>query len=177
MTNEEKQKEYARELKRIGDRNRRFNKLDAAGKRVAIARDVIAQLKAGKYIATGGQYIGSNAFNNGDKVVGKVCTVCALGALAISLTNRVKAVSIKTFRRSATSFGEGGDRYSITSVLRKYFSIPQLQLIEDIFENWNNYCGDTALKVEKFMEEYPDEDARLEAIMKNIIRNDGKFIL
>ena len=70
-----------------------FNQLSKPAKRVALAKDVIAQIKSEKYISTSGIY-GKARDAWGDvipladfKSVGDNCTCCAKGALFISHFN------------------------------------------------------------------------------------------
>jgi hypothetical protein len=67
--------------------------------------------------------------------------------------------------------------------LNKIFSKDQQKLMELAFEGGDglfDYCGmddDEITEVDNFYSEYSDEKERLRAILKNVIKNGGKFVL
>lgn len=82
----------SRYSKQIEADNLRFRKMSKARKRVAIARDVLAQLKVGKFKATPGTYVESKALETDDSNVQiqslllpptVSCDVCGIGALFV----------------------------------------------------------------------------------------------
>lgn len=196
-------------IQRTKQLNRAFEKASPAKKRVMIAEDVLAQLKAEKMSATGGTYVtlwmGDNyeltdsnedIKQNYDKI--NSCSVCALGACIMSATkfaNHVKFEDIK--------FDNALKSKRVKSLLTGIFDKKQIYLIETAFEGFNEYDYDedkpeneriiifaiNALKVKrnsltdeekkacrKIYEKYiDDENGRLKAIMKNIIKNKGEF--
>jgi hypothetical protein len=162
-------KQMRRELKKIGDRNRRFNKMSPEKKRVTIAKDTIAALKTNKVCATVRVYLGESARSNGDKLSNNArCQACALGSMFVGLTTRVKDLSVKVdnFRQH----------------LVEYFSPIQLKVIESAFEGGMHYSdihnlyGDNYHdKAVRYKYAYTDLEERLIAIMENIIKNNGEF--
>jgi hypothetical protein len=142
-----------------------FDKLTPAQKRVRIARDVLAQLASGKFIATQGLYV------NGPEIEGakakaslqtlfkkqKSCEVCALGSMFVALSEDEKT--------ACTFWGFGRD--DCTDYLGKFFDQEQLDKIEDAFEE-----GDVSGM--PFASEAEAED-RMRLIMENIVVNGGKF--
>lgn len=143
--------QLCKEMKRIGDRNRRFDAMTPERKRVAIARDTLAALAAQKILAKRGIYLGDDAQENGDKLPNKYeCHACALGSMFVGLTTRLKDLSVKG----------SPYRFDITSHLSRYFSNEQLDSIEDRFENGVEAAEDS-----------------LTSIMQNIIDNNGTFKL
>lgn len=184
--------------------NTSFNKLSEEDKRVAIAKDVIKQIKAGKYYASTGTYVNLDVKLSDDTSLQKhfdeiTCDVCALGGLFMS--------NVK-FNNQCTYNELGCGKFLD---LLKYFSKEQLFLIEIAFEGWeisdmldfetevNGYIDimqgiyagrytleeitDTSDSTKSkmkaamlFGENYHDESDRLIAIMQNIVKNKGEFI-
>jgi len=160
--------ELRRELKKIGDRNRRFNEMSPERKRVAIARDTIESLQLKKVVAERGNYLGWSSMENGDKLpINYKCQACALGSMFVGLTTRVKNISIKD--------ANGGVRDDITNNLSNYFADYQLDAIESAFETPYKFNHYTASLYEKFGAQFKTDEERLVAIMQNIIDNNGTF--
>jgi len=181
--------------------NAAFKKATKAEKRVMIAKDVLAQIKANRYIAESGTWVDAN-WNIRNEIDGtesvqklfadrtiETCNVCALGSLFMSCTNlnNNTCVSDINYGGEGTEIGERieeGD--TLSNGLNKIFSKKQLQLIEVYFEKgdgWfgeagytGNYIGEDSRHVEYFNDAYPDDDERLVEIMKNIVANDGTFV-
>ena len=165
-----------------------FKSLTKPQQRVAIAEDVIQQVKKKKYTIETGNYVKFNEDNfdfdldiqsNFDKVN---CSVCALGACLLSTTK---------FKNKLT-FDDVSliDSYSSTwNLFLNLFTSHQLLLIENAFEGVLFYScrvGEdkfTARLTEKeeekcnlFYDKYfTDDTKRLIAIMENIIANNGTF--
>jgi len=181
--------------------NAAFKKATKAEKRVMIAKDVLAQIKANRYIAESGTWVDAN-WNIRNEIDGtesvqklfadrtiETCNVCALGGLFMSCTNlnNNTCVSDINYGGEGTEIGERiQDGDTLSNGLNKIFSKKQLQLIEVYFEKgdgWfgedgytGNYIGEDSRHVEYFNDAYPDDDERLVEIMKNIVANDGTFV-
>ena len=184
--------------------NAAFKKATKAEKRVMIAKDVLAQIKAKRYIAESGTWVDANWNIRGgideihetdsvqklfaDRTI-ETCSVCALGGLFMSCTNlnNNTCVSDINYGGEGTEIGERiQDGDTLSNGLNKIFSKKQLQLIEVYFEKgdgWfgeggytGNYIGEDSRHVEYFNDAYPDDDERLVEIMKNIVANDGTFV-
>lgn len=148
---------------------------------VAIAKDVLKQLRARRYLAQPGVYLEADGakVKGGDdlrKVLPKIkkCHVCAIGAAFLSyvrLKDGVKVVAADGWpagsRPPAFVHPEGshtlfsGRASAMRDLLVQAFDRDMLSDIESAFEsNWGGYrtAGN-----------------RLRAIMLNIIRNKGKF--
>lgn len=122
----------------------------------------------------------------------KPCSVCALGSLFLAHIDKRNQIKVPTY--GISSFN---NLRVILETLSKYFSPKQLALIETAYECRNvgsresdmlGYTGtqyaidtmegngtvarDTAIA---FGQQFASANDRLEAIMKNIIFNDGKF--
>lgn len=170
-----------------------FDKLSESDQRVAIAKDVIAQVDQKRFHASQGTYLWVNedkiepGVPIADQIAGQACRVCALGALFVSKVESVNGVTPQ-------------DLASITKIVRynwaalcqtemaKYlsdiFSKKQLQQIECAFEIDYDGCScglqdltlDEKERAASFGDEFPESNNRLLAIMKNIVGNDGEFI-
>ena len=180
-------------------------------KRVEIAKDVLKQIKANKYIAEQGTWVcGVDYYNHINDVLWHAkedgiktidakkdytdkltkCYVCALGSLFVSAIDKYNHTKLNT---ENTQFLTETKEPKINPLL-KWFTAKQLFLIENAFENgcggWQdretNVFSNKGLDlwyeygvfaVERFYYKYPDPTKRLVAIMKNIIRNKGTFVL
>ena len=173
--------------------------------RVAIAKDVIAQINSKKLIPETGVWIydpklGSiddhidnlidkamedekndtcrfEPFNARDftKKVNK-CKVCALGSIFVSAVNLYDDVELKDGEEAASVF-ETLD----LSPLSKYFSPTSLAFIECCFEgedsaHWCDIDGKESAIAIAYHRSFRLSKERLIAIMKNIVRNKGEFI-
>ena len=152
-------------------RARAFKKLTPSAKRVAIAKDVIAQLNTKRLTATRGVYIEMGAKkvrSSGQQVceltAGVSCQVCALGAMFVAGVERADDLSVADlgFRRNELFSGDNGD--GAYSYLKRFFKYDQLRAIEKHFEGWGEVsCGEA--------------DVRMLQIMENIVKNRGRFSL
>lgn len=182
-----------------------------AEKRVAIAKDVLNQIKAKKYKAVPGtwfhdskgqdlddfMFCASDCNRNTvdakkdvvDKLVG-TCSVCALGSLFVSAIDKFNhtKLSVDNYSMDVDFF----TNLEKDNPLLKWFTTRQLLLIESTFEN---QCGawypidvlspkelvhwDNAVvpAIRKYNNKYPNSTDRLKAIMNNIVRNKGTFVL
>jgi hypothetical protein len=189
-----KKKNYTN--KEIKGFNEYFNSLTPAKKRVAIAKDVIANIESKKYFAKMGNYLYVNSDDNLEsqslqKVLPQVtCNVCALGAMFVSDV------------KFNNNFNVGDDTLKkLDNQLSKYFSKGQLALIEAAFEgfgvDYEEYEEDElsiengfylkftleqlgikeqdVINAKKFYAMFDTSEENLIAIMENIIKNKGKF--
>jgi hypothetical protein len=156
-----------------------FEKLTPAGKRMRIARDVLAQLDAKKLIAERRTYV--KPFENYEgwdsdlalSEYAKPCRVCALGSLLVckvEYKNGFKLESLRTRRK-------------ITESLSDFFEQDQLNVIETAFEGYPEAGGYPA-DYEKndciygqYRSLFETDEERLRDIMHNIIANRGVFVL
>ena len=170
--------------------NTKFESLSSAEQRVLIAKDVLAQVKAEKFIPRRGNYIKNLTIKGGQPSGGSVqkhfdeitCSCCALGACLLSATKF----------KNKLEFGDIYDMVSRNSswdLLKGIFSAEQLNMIEyafeashsgsrvgeDSFGEYNKYNCNEIVKCVDFGKSFPYESDRLIAIMKNIIKNKGTF--
>jgi hypothetical protein len=183
--------------KQIKKWNEEFNSLDEMGKRVLIAKDVIKQIKAERYIPNS-TYCSIEC--NEDLIDESLqkhlpnieCNVCAVGSLFVSHIKYNNKFTVYQADEISTEILE--------DILEEYFDIKTLILIEQAFEGFGYYnsnkgfCFDNGLKGDKllsnfnitveevdkavsFNNNYKDRNECLIAIMKNIIKNKGEFVL
>lgn len=160
-------------LKReIAARNKRFQAADAAGKRVLIAQDVIAQVKLGKLQPKQGTWVTTPEYvERADKAVGGsmgeeefrvrsvredfltgvvgTCECCALGAMFMGCTlnnNKTTAGDLDEVEYVLGNYVENRETTGpLANGLNKFFSFEQLKLIEQAFEG-----GDGAFDIDLY---------------------------
>ena len=179
-------------LKRSAKAEAAFKRMSKAQKRVAVAKDVIASIKAKQLVAKARTYIDvkaegkdgydNNTFKHPDfqtaLAMGQQCTACALGGLFVC--------AVKFENKIATEDANDNiDQPDLHDYLQHLFPYEQLQLIEIAFEqSWGIPGFDNGDDVPDkwktavaFGQKHPTDDAaRMTAIMRNIIRNEGTFI-
>jgi len=142
--------------KLIAENNAAFKKATKAQKRVMIAQDVLAQIKAKRYVAESGRWVVptfSENFCNTDDYPGREsvqqlfaskeiesCNVCALGGLFMSCTNLNNHTTYDQFNDQSEDIGSLiGYEEGLSNELDVFFSKNQLTLIEIYFEDGNGY--------------------------------------
>lgn len=212
-----KTEQIAREIEK---REKIFKAASPAQKRVLIAKDVIAQIKAKKIKPTSGNFVMLSkvaGFNMTPKSVydmpthddvanhlgpdedarelylqGKIqqCSCCALGSMFVSCTLYNDNTTTADLRYAGDDIADWitrGGSSGMANGLEKFFSLAQLQLIEQTFEedggmiqsddvdsNNRRYPKFSAAS-KAFCKKYTTAERRLIAIMKNIVANDGTF--
>lgn len=179
--------------KRIEKRNAAFSRMPNHRKRMAIARDVLAQIEAKRYLAKTGSYVVSRGLN--ERVYGDVhsvrtdehgraipqmslqealledaaaqCNVCALGSAFCSMARLEGGLTLRQV-------------CGIHETLTPIFGQNQVALIEYAFEGCYSGSGLILTSAEneqcsRFHDKYDDDSKRLEAIFTNIVRNKGTF--
>jgi hypothetical protein len=135
-----------------------FNALPKNEKAVLVAKDVLAQIKAKKYLPREGHYIhiaGGYNFNgsikeNFDQI--KECTVCALGSMLMSSTHLGNILTTKDIN----SFPDKNDlKHSekVTELFASIFTDKQLLLIETAFEGYTKFLEETKAEIKKYYQE------------------------
>jgi hypothetical protein len=152
-----------------------------AQRRLAIVRDALAQLRKGLY-KTGDHGYVNFPFNTATKheedgktilrALSKPCGVCALGSMLLSSVRKENTYSVGDVVNDTC----GGSRRN----LRKLWPDQNLDLVERFYEGWpNDAWGKQIAAFEiKFPEEtgaYMKRDARLTAILKNMLKHGGLF--
>lgn len=167
-----------------------FEKLSKKAKRVAIAQDVLKQLRRRGITAQKGVY----AQFKGDCTVGEYgvggkvesCQVCALGAAFVSAACLGKGQSLQElYNLAGYGFRRSTPLPTIRETVERYFDIAQLDLIEASFEMDEGFLNQNeptrkpspkGLRAVDFGKRYRGPRKRLVAIMKNVIDNDGEFL-
>lgn len=186
-----------REKQAIEKSNREFRLLPKYKKRVTIAQDVLAQMKAKRFIAKQRVYLelrdedardrfcdvrSGNAKTEECSTLNSVlsdssCEVCGIGSLFVAAAERTRAC--------VDGMSGVNDDDFMRQLLKDYFDMDQLLLIEAAFEG-------QYIEAECYEEEGVDKEdiaaalaftwgartanARLERIMKNIVENRGTFV-
>jgi hypothetical protein len=191
--------------KKIRDRERRFKKMPAHRKRVAIAKDVIRSINQDKIIIPeSGTYLRKSSLNkfidfddwdwdyeemtsiqpeDKNKDVRDIllttmpkCTACAIGSMFVCTV----------LRDDNLTLGEFHDKHDIDyrNKLLNFFDDMQLGLIESAFEQSNmnrkwyrtdDFKGLVDRAID-FGSMYSSDKKRMIAIMENIIAHNGEFV-
>lgn len=166
-----------------------------AERRVAIAKDVLAQLRLERYVATEGVYVDYKvaelASTAPDKPLEKLlpqvksCEVCALGACFLSAVRKYNDVKAGDIDVPETWRSHTGEEYTdhnfddgvMRDKLARHFTKTQTNLIESAFEcmPMGSLTRESAQSAISFGYLYEDSHSRLVAIMKNIVKNGGTF--
>jgi hypothetical protein len=171
------------ELEKLITLNDKFEKATPAQKRVMIAKDVILQIRAKKFIAESGTYFHLNKDAGNEPVELRniiceeqtTCNVCAIGgafASAVRITNNFKMK------------GHGAYFEDIYKKSEPIFGGKNLTLMETAFEQGVvGYYAKAKIskslleKAESFRsrKKIMTDEKALIAIMQNIIKNNGTF--
>lgn len=176
--------------KLIEKQNAAFHRMSNKRQRVAIAEDVLAQLKLKKYLATPGTYVRSDKLEDiidGVWDAEKGETVGALD-LQTALLSKSPDCNVCGLGAAFCSMARLGDQAELSDVenihehLEPIFGMHQIALIEFAFEGEDagGTAEDNLSEKEtdacyRFYDKRPDEDKRLAAIFRNIVKNDGSF--
>ena len=175
-----------------------FEKLTPPQQRVAIAKDVLEQIRIKRFTPYSGKYISSINFKNGlyKSEMGskdiksnfakiKNCSVCAMGACLMSATKFANKLNFEDVGVHRTDFKDE----KVKDLFSSIFSPEQLLLIEIAFEGNDSGADrmgydifgadyptcEITQKCDEFYLKYEDEKSRMVAIMKNLIKNKGEF--
>ena len=166
---------------------------------VDLAKDVIKLLNAKKFIPDNMTYMtipielvrkfGGQSLQDVMKMKSyKPCSVCALGSLFLAHIDKFNEADVPTDAKISYRFPGHDSSFNnqdkMIDRLAPFFTKRQLLLIEHAFEGkqvntqTDRYINDSnAAKeaAEYFYKQYKTPETRLKAIMKNIIKNGGKF--
>ena len=158
-----------------------FNKLGVLKRRVLIAQDVLAQLKANKIIETPGTVlevcnisiekagdIGQNTSVKKAIDKGIACHVCAKGAVIHSLASKFNHIKGRSIDAMYTG------QYNVREELdtKKIFGTDLWNELEAQFEADASF---RTVNMDKVLGEDDPDGETLESLMKNLIRNKGKL--
>lgn len=163
----------------------KFDKMTAAEKRVAIAKDVIKHVKSKRFKIEHGQYYDILTPTVSQKEIntkGFTCSVCAAAAAVMA---GIGLFNDDTLKRSLFAIDSGKE---VLRVGNRWFSHKQLALIEAAFEDESlqllRQLSDSIVETESsklrtaaWRESFPtnQEDKNVIAIFQNIIDNNGTF--
>ena len=177
----------------IAQKNAEFAKLTPSEQCVTIAKDVLEQLRLGRYYAEQFTYFSMPAptaepLKPGQDLQSlilqndRTCAVCALGACfasAVRLSNGV-ALSEETIsvdHSTDDNTANFGNDAVFNEKVASYFSNRQLALIESAFEKDDDFSrGYDVEDAIDFGQAYEDDTDRLQAIMENIVEHEGEFV-
>jgi hypothetical protein len=173
-------------------RTKDFLALPREKQRVAIAKDVLEQLRLEHFVANGGSYktihyeSGKELWNfpleksmqTVLKEQAQTCYVCARGAILLSTIRKGNECTVEDFKYNS-------DYENGNMIERKHFHSTELSSIERVFENWDN-CNKEEQKFADFLTEkasgfgYAEKSnlsqrIRLAGICRNIVENDGNW--
>lgn len=183
-----------KKITKLEKQNRAFAKLPKAKQRVAIAKDAIAQIRAGKYEITPGywaEYLPTRESTTEEDCWGvtlviadqstivkslrrsEPCRVCQLGSAAVS---RIRCGNVSTFT------SDSNDMDAVGEALKDIFSLRQMELLEAAFEGESTlavgHASDASvLQAEAWYVGISNPKRRAIAIWENVIRNKGTFRL
>lgn len=163
--------------RRLRDANRRFVKLSRKEQRIALAKDVIAQLDA-KRIKADSTYLrmpnlkkaAEKGLDFGECAAQAQCTVCGIGSLFISAVMKNDELPADKVAEAQEGCWDSPCMRDDVQVpyLEKWFDSEQLDLIEDYYER-HIYDFESPIR-----QEY-NNNKRLRMIMENIVSNGGRF--
>ncbi len=173
-------------------KNELFKSMKKKQRAVAVAKDVLKQLRAKKIIAIRGDYVAAEFAEDEEALESKFdedenipleeitkirCHCCAIGATMLSFSRLFNRMFVNSVCNIVP------DRETLSQA----FSWRTIVLMESAFEG-TDFCCDaesargTDIRIsEKTMDAacefgLEDEADTMEAIMKNIIKNDGEFV-
>lgn len=134
--------------------------------RTEIAKDVLASVKIGR-LRPDHTYCDLHGVKEGDlrpQIPNLRCNVCAVGAMFLADIARRNKYSVTPYSDSFTDKEDYCEfnRGQVLHRLRDLFSNAQLDLIETHYEY--EWC-----------QAIPDDELRMNAIMENIVKNNGTF--
>jgi len=192
--------------RRVSRDNKAFDKLSPADKRVAIARDVLAQIAAQKLVPTSGTWLSgkddSPLFDEKDVKKNpelqailtktKQCEGCALGGLflcAVKKADKLKLNELEEVKKFEEWKAECGSEAFLSDeskyiyqedafkYLGRFFSKDQLEAIESAFEQGRGAVQEYEYsEAANFAEEVGEPEDRMRLIMENIISHKGRFV-
>lgn len=143
---------------------------ELASARVEIAKDALAQIRAGKIRPEKGTFgffphsfmeqHGAERIQTAIDLQDFKCEACALGSLMIGFAYRHNDVRVRELQKSAQLRHNGP--------LGDFFDYAQLALIEEAFEGWD--------RGGLWYYKYANDEERLIAILENIVANNGTFV-
>jgi hypothetical protein len=163
--------------KEIARRNREWAK--AKNKKVLLAKDIITQIKGGRFSPVSGIYVeGFDIMGDEETSLRDImletdiqCKCCAKGALMLSATlfnNNYKLGEFHRFLDHTQSSDDPRTAEEIQNGLSDVFTPKEIHDLEQCFEGWRGRYY--------YTRKYRNPALRLVAMMENIIEN-GEFVV
>lgn len=185
-------------LNKVTQNNKIFAKLPKKEKAVLVAKDIIAQIKVKKFLPKHQGYVAQTFLQVDEEEDAQKelltnkslkCTVCALGACALSIARLGNSLSIADLVAMDNTWSDNADpvKESLVSVFdpialyyieKAYETGSSTPLSEDILDNYyhiDKWDIDDSNAI-NFGNKYPNSEKRLIAIMENVIANNGVFV-
>ncbi len=173
---------------RIDKANAEFEQMTRPQRAVAVAKDALKLLDAGRIeaahdYASGGPNVGDRAGTTVDLQAllandPRECRACGIGALFIAKALKFNGVRLNVSRfanRPFSLLGQTVFREDVVRGLRKAFTAKELRRIECAFERAFDHARDADIAGINAFAKLGDSD-RLRAIFANIVRNRGDLI-
>lgn len=174
-------------IDKINKTNAAYEKKTPAQKRVQIAKDVLLALNSRAIKATHMSYFYDNSgttqkvrWSSPNKSLKDLlpelpaCNVCAKGAIFVCAVARQNNVTVDESQSVFSGSRIDGDWVNgdktLSVALGDVFEADQLKIIEDAFEDMTGAYS-------HFYNKYGTPRQRMEALMRNIIRNRGRLVL
>lgn len=160
----------------------RYQQMSREQRRVAIAKDVIAAIRAKKFgrVSPGTYIYGPGDLPLNKSTAGRLmpeCEVCARGAMMLTKIAKYNGYEVSA-NKMVCFLGPMAKR-ATSAALRDAFSPLALNLIETAFERSTSFasgCSPTAaVEAYEFGCDHDDPSDRLLAIMQNIVDHHGTF--
>lgn len=169
--------------------NKAFAAMTPAAKRVAIAKDALEQINKGLFNPRHGAYVefyeSIEVKDNNQELCSliedKGCNVCARGALFLSTVRKFDNFSVSKIDKYDGTIDSIG-QYEFKSYESNFFDRKQIRMIECMFECNSDHANvkDSKKMIDAavtYGESFHYSKDRLKEICKNIIRNNGEFII
>lgn len=187
--------------RRIKRAKKAFLRMSPAQKVVRIAKDVLEQIEAKWICPTRGTWVSRSGdirepiyFGKSGRLIGadkqlrdllprlEACNACAVGSLFLCTVARADALTIGDLSRgTSTPFVSfHGLSRPVRDYMLRYFSVSQLRLIEIAFEGGGGAHGSTddhERAAAAMFTKNESSKKRLTVLMKNVIKNEGKFVV
>lgn len=170
-------------------------KLTRQQKRILIAKDVLKKIENNEILFARGRYWDSSLEDylldtyedRVDRINIKSCRVCALSGMLLSHIDKFNKCEVVDLIGNDANYVRSDNIIYVRSdniikVLSRNFTLKQLYLIECVFELGGggfsyNLPNKLILASQNYGKQYAEDKNRVLAIMRNIIRNKGEFII
>lgn len=157
-----------------------------AEERVVIAKDIIAALRARRFAAEFNTYVDEKSLKrtratkkNSDaqtllvaaEIANRPCRVCARGAVVVAMVRRHDRLEVPIGVPVQEYLDDIASGWAESDYVEQLFATSQFRNMEYAFD------GGGSDSDPEWADAYPDPDDRLDAIMRNVVENDGAFLI